>query len=268
MQYLTNILNGDAENFSKFDTHSLGVISKIKQCLEQCQNFAVEDSGRILNAGWGQLTNDAKLPFPAISIEYFNPDKTQLNKHFILATQLPNELQIYSFFALSNNQWHLSPISGVLSINKNIKKSYLNGDISHKTLIPWMMKELDSEIIDMITALSTIDMSVVLELMEALICRNVYIETLEKGEHKKKNERRIKQGKIPLYETKILVVNPAYKEIDKTDLGGTHASPRQHLRRGHIRRYATYSVWINNTVVGKAENGIITKSYDVKGETK
>jgi hypothetical protein len=44
--------------------------------------------------------------------------------------------------------------------------------------------------------------------------------------------------------------------------GGHHASPRVHLRRGHIRRYQTgHYCWIQDMVVGKKELGIVHKDY-------
>ena len=178
--------------------------------------------------------------------------------------QSQNELKIYSFFTLTDNsKWKMSPISSSIITKPSKDALYKYGDLIQNNAISWMVECFEPETIELLKALSTIDMSAVLELMEALSCRNVYFESLEPVSDKV-NEKRIKAGKIPFYETKILVINPNGKAVDKTDKGGTHASPRQHLRRGHIRRYATYSIWINNTVVGKAENGRVDKSYNVK----
>jgi hypothetical protein len=47
--------------------------------------------------------------------------------------------------------------------------------------------------------------------------------------------------------------------------GGTHRSPRQHLRRGHIRNLQSgKKVWVNATVVGSRDNGVINKAYGIK----
>lgn len=49
------------------------------------------------------------------------------------------------------------------------------------------------------------------------------------------------------------------------DMASSHASPRQHLRRGHIRRHPTAgNLWVNSCVVGDPSNGVINKSYAVK----
>lgn len=47
---------------------------------------------------------------------------------------------------------------------------------------------------------------------------------------------------------------------------GTHASPRFHYRRGHIRRLASgRNTWVRMCAVGKAANGIVLKDYDASG---
>jgi len=46
--------------------------------------------------------------------------------------------------------------------------------------------------------------------------------------------------------------------------GGTHASPRQHQRRGHWRTRGDKRYWVRQATVGKAENGITLKDYMVR----
>lgn len=46
--------------------------------------------------------------------------------------------------------------------------------------------------------------------------------------------------------------------------GGSHASPRFHVRRGHIRRYQTgKTTWVRQCAVGTPELGVIEKTYRV-----
>jgi hypothetical protein len=45
--------------------------------------------------------------------------------------------------------------------------------------------------------------------------------------------------------------------------GGTHASPRVHLRRGHIRRLPGKNIWVNATIVGNSDLGVVIKDYSV-----
>lgn len=104
---------------------------------------------------------------------------------------------------------------------------------------------------------------VLLELIEALSCSNVK-ESIHQ-EASKKNAQRIKSHKKPIWETKFLtlVVNEKQDKRIKDSMT-SHASPRQHLRRGHIRRLPSKNIWVNSCVVGNIENGKIEKQYKLR----
>lgn len=102
-------------------------------------------------------------------------------------------------------------------------------------------------------------------LVNALSCTNINAETCHPAPPAKINERRAREGKPPLFETKTLTihVNPRAPSAHGSGTGG-HASPRQHLRRGHIRRLESgKNVWVQPHVVGDASRGSITKTYRV-----
>jgi len=105
----------------------------------------------------------------------------------------------------------------------------------------------------------------ILELCEALSCSNVHHRVIESVDPAV-NQRRIRDGKVPLYETRTLWIDvPNFDNVSVEWQGGTHRSPRQHLRRGHIRNLQSgKKVWVNATVVGAKENGIIKKDYAIK----
>ena len=104
--------------------------------------------------------------------------------------------------------------------------------------------------------------SVLLELLEALSCKNV-----EQSIHQQaspKNAQRIKSYKLPIYETKFLTIKTSEGKAEgKSGFLGSHASPRQHLRRGHIRRLESGNIWVNSCVVGDSSKGVIDKQYKV-----
>lgn len=104
----------------------------------------------------------------------------------------------------------------------------------------------------------------VLELCEALTCTNVTTAIVQ-NKNKTANVKREKNGKLPIYETKAIVI-----EVPKTAQHNSHGGhvsrngPRQHLRRGHIRiMQGEKRVWVNSCVVGNIGNGRIEKSYVV-----
>lgn len=105
-----------------------------------------------------------------------------------------------------------------------------------------------------------------LEFLEALTCKNVK-EAIHQSE-RKNNAKWVKLGKLPMYETRVLTIDTGEKQFTKAgsgeNFGRTHASPRQHLRRGHIRRLEGGNIWVNSCVVGSSENGVLDKTYKIK----
>lgn len=105
----------------------------------------------------------------------------------------------------------------------------------------------------------------VLELCEALSCSNVGTDIHQKEPDQSVSERRNRDGKLPIYETKMLILNVPCKTSKHGDVyGAQRADVRQHLRRGHIRRLQDgRKIWVNSCVVGSDANGVINKSYSV-----
>lgn len=83
----------------------------------------------------------------------------------------------------------------------------------------------------------------------------------------KLNKQRAKKGKPPLFEYRIVEI-PAWAKAKAEGLGGTHASPRLHWRRGHERRLGEdRKTFVHACLVGVAENGFIHKDYAVAPAT-
>jgi len=99
-----------------------------------------------------------------------------------------------------------------------------------------------------------------LSLLNALACANVRIERSEP----KKNAK-IK-GALPFDAYHVLVVDTHRRAPGGEGKGGSHRSPREHLRRGHIRRLQSGKrVWVNATIVAAGRGGgVVRKDYSVK----
>lgn len=79
------------------------------------------------------------------------------------------------------------------------------------------------------------------------------------------NRRKIAQGKAPSYEWRTVYIEPTKPHAESK--GGTHASPRQHDRRGHLRRLQSgKNVWVRPCKVGNAALGSIFHDYEVRHE--
>ena len=80
-----------------------------------------------------------------------------------------------------------------------------------------------------------------------------------------KNNRRILDGKLPIWEVKTLVLKTPVTRTVSEYKGGTHASPRQHTRRGHYRHYKSGKIaWVRDCIVGSLEKGFVHKDYRVE----
>lgn len=78
------------------------------------------------------------------------------------------------------------------------------------------------------------------------------------------HEKKIRQGKVPIYDWKTVVIEPTKPKGE--DQGGTHASPRWHERRGHWRtmKKTGKKVWVKNCEVGDKTLGAVFHDYKLK----
>lgn len=94
--------------------------------------------------------------------------------------------------------------------------------------------------------------------LSALHCSNVRRQ--EHAPDAKLQKARAKRGKAPLFSYWTLQLDG--KSERGKDQGGTHASPRVHLRRGHPRQYAPGKwTWVQAHAVGNRAAGVVHKDY-------
>ena len=82
-----------------------------------------------------------------------------------------------------------------------------------------------------------------------------------------KNRMRRARGKAPLFTYKVLTIGK--KKRKSQHQGGTHASPRSHLRRGYYRT-SKHGVrhWVQPCMVKGETPGFVHKDYKVEGLTQ
>jgi hypothetical protein len=94
-------------------------------------------------------------------------------------------------------------------------------------------------------------------------CANV--TTAEVGPPAALNKKRQEKGKQPFFSYKVLQLSDERREAGKGGDGGNHASPRMHLRRGHLRRLESRVVWVRPAMVNAGTNtGVVLKDYAVQ----
>lgn len=121
----------------------------------------------------------------------------------------------------------------------------------------------DREEMDRILLVDTVDeISVAYNFLAALNCSNVGHQKIPASP--KLNAKRVRSGKPPLFDYHVLDIEVAQlARSGSASQGGSHSSPRTHLRRGHIRRLESKSIWINATVVNPGQSQVLNKDYRV-----
>lgn len=100
-------------------------------------------------------------------------------------------------------------------------------------------------------------------------CSLLNCQNVGRQEHKPDaalQKARAKRGKQPLFSYWTLELNGRDGGAAQS-FGGTHASPRVHLRRGHPRQYAPGKwTWVQPHAVGNRELGMVHKDYVIGKE--
>jgi hypothetical protein len=78
------------------------------------------------------------------------------------------------------------------------------------------------------------------------------------------NAKRAKKGRPPIFEHKVVTLSPQQSAASDA-VGGTHASPRLHWRRGHIRALPGGSITrVRPCLVGDIARGFVSHDYKVR----
>ena len=94
-------------------------------------------------------------------------------------------------------------------------------------------------------------------------CGNVSpVKIREPSDRQRKAASR--RGNVPFHSYWTLDCALPSSPAEACSLGGTHAAPRLHMRRGHIRRLPTgKTTWVRQCAVGNANLGTVSKDYAV-----
>ncbi|MBP7548703.1 MAG: hypothetical protein KA761_00335 [Gemmatimonadaceae bacterium] len=227
------------------------------------------------------------------------PDKFRSSRRVCLATEPgpgsiaePGEVLIWPMFWMDDlARWSVSPFAGVASmdpptatiIDGRVRlhgpaSPVENADGRRLTLRPaFSLPNLhaaasrlppgrqDKLMADAVWDLGE-EACAVAGLIEALACSNVEHRTLGPAPAKL-NAKRARSGKPPIFEYRVLTIEASSRAAGapRAPLAGDRASPRQHLRRGHIRRLdGGRTVFVRPAMVGDAARGALAKDYRLR----
>lgn len=241
--------------------------------IDQAVKFRLPEDGNLLgDTGRGPIKallekGPGRLPFPCVALEYRPSGKSDgvATKMVLLAWEAGDKIVVWpiGYFPVIGD-W-------VVSFGAHLQRVPDDGQWSVEPLMAGEFMEKHIKVMEKDPSYSSSDhfrLTVAYELralasfMAAMGCSNV--TTSEQRPPEKLARRRQMRGKQPLYSYHVLVINAGASPSAQPDAGGTHASPRVHLRRGHIRRLPSKSVWVNACVVGNKAAGIVVKDYEVR----
>lgn len=233
----------------------------IKFKIPSCNQLLPEDSSPL--DVLKKFVEVANLPFPSICLELeaFSATSNQELQCVILAKQEEEYIHIYALNKV--DEWQLMENKKTdelifIDLNRVNFEAWAGGfkpeDYSEKNflgLLQWLHDVALRSVVNVLCTLS---------------CSNAHIDDHTEKPSKIKNDLRKNKKKLPFFEFKILTVDSGKGASQKSvnSVGGTHVSPRVHLRRGHIRKLPKKNIWVNACVVGDKSKGEITKDYLVK----
>lgn len=229
----------------------------IKRALKDGVKFQLPVNGLTMgDISLKNMSNDQelRLPFPLMALEYestdrpVNPEYIDYSKMIVVARDADDCIFLSSvFYSNSVKKWGFQPYCMIP------KTDYIDntGKVASFKVIAASAILDPTDYADEAFAL--------FDLLNALACKNVHIE--------KSQSKATKQGKkvktaLPFDDYHFLTVDvPGKAGVRENWLGGSHRSPREHLRRGHIRTLESGPIWVNACVVNAGIGSEVGKSY-------
>lgn len=254
-----------------------GLCAKLSSGINQAVKFRLPDNGDLL--GWHSMTpprsvgdliktyaQPFRLPYDAVALEYQCPMDQNNEKNFdasvVLAVQTGDGISIGYASRTLHDRGGKFWVPGDFACT-----IYPNGTWGFGGTIPASQSILDNLPEDAQNSRISEEMGweimAIVQLIAALACRNVTQRVCSPNAALQK--KRAKNGRFPLYSYRILEIDEG--RAASGERHGSHASPRVHLRRGHIRRLPDRNVWVNACVVGNKAMGMVAKDYAFKPDT-
>lgn len=220
--------------------------------------------------------NNIRQPFPIIALEYATPTCKDLAGSFVSTKKIVLSLErqmddadlyyptlIPILYLDNEDKWIVLPlVFGSHIVEKNEQTGLLQSlgvDIDEESKADLLKLGL----LDWTRGAIQIFLADYYRFMNMCQCSNVEFAPAAGCDRASMKKRR----SLGFDEYKVLMVS-SHVRAKGESRGGSHASPREHLRRGHIRRIDDERrVWVNATVVCAGSAGRITKDYAIKGAT-
>lgn len=242
------------------------ILSHVIDLAKVSQKFLLPDGGRLYDDPEYRALDEQQplnLPYKNIAIEY-SRKKSVVNEHgevstkTILLARQSDDFIIVTPIIWSDKHglWGPMPEAAIPRVG------YLNRSNIIDGRTPFLIQLANdalpfSDYADECGAL--------LCFLNVLQCKNVHTECSEPRKMTKAARCRI--DAIPFDAYHILTIDTPHTKSNVGCHDSSHRSPREHLRRGHIRRLNDgRKIWVNATVVAAGKGaGVINKDYLLRG---
>lgn len=219
--------------------------------LDSAIKFTLPVDGKIIEdpklKGLNDIT-ELHLPFESIVLE-FVLDHVQIKKMVVYAAEFETDLYV-NVWAGVDELW--LPLGLVTIPKTNFMRYDADGEVVFNSQRLDVVEDKHKEFTKLLSGVAS---STLLNFLNALACSNVHTEKLPL--------RKIGKtlGALPFDEYHVLTIDRP-TGTGNGHAGSSHRSPREHLRRGHIRRLTTGSkIWVNAAVINAGAGGKIRKQY-------
>jgi len=292
MNFSTAAINDFAKKARRHDGQ-FAIYQTLILLLTEGIKFKINDVVKLQNSSppiEKEIINDLRLPYPITIMEYTAPteegplmhiinigvdsnsgnlDSDELHKLF-MATEVEDGFSVVSLTSSDGNCWTYPPIMLSAAYDQGGRGQLrVIANVFSEDFIQMGMKHLglgrDETILHCGEKIQP-EISTMYCLMMMLSCSNIQENVLSLSPVKLARNKKIesKRKKAPYFEYRELVLKLNQKKQRSLDSVRKHKSPKQHTRRGHIRRLQSgVNIWIHSFIVGDAINGVIQKDYKV-----
>lgn len=235
----------------------------------QAKKFLLPPGGRLFDDKEFKALDDSeqlRLPFPVIALEFAQPIinaqdalvgmTLKSSKRIVFVVENDNWLTLLVVCWIDDQKsWVPFPCMASIPTTGYLDRTVKDAD--GRTPIRVKLENENMPVEDFADELGSL-----LCFLNSLQCANVNIEHPVSN----KSGKKIKAS-LPFDSYHYLTIarqsGPGSGQADATGQTGGHRSPREHLRRGHIRRLEDRRIWVNAVVVNAGSAGSVAKSYIV-----
>lgn len=224
--------------------------------LAKSEKFMLPDGGRLLNDREYRALDESEplhLPYPIIALEYRRSgparlDSVESSKAIVVARETDTHIALRPVFWIAEHEQWYALKEAKISRTDYLERSSPESPVVFKLDTPDDVRspeDYDDEL------------GCLMDFLNALQCSNVRRDL----SGSQASGRKIKSA-LPFDSYYVLSVSVGSAEGSNGEQSENHRSPREHLRRGHIRRYASgLRIWVNAAVINAGIGGTILKDY-------